>query len=70
MAKINGSVDNRQRPVVRLESGKHSLLLLVDTGFNGDLLLSEPAARALAITGIGRMRTIDFEARSVEIGTQ
>ena len=36
------------------------MLLLVDTGFNGDLLLSAPAARALAIWGIGRTRTIEL----------
>jgi predicted aspartyl protease len=60
VAKIVGSVDDRSRQVVRLEVGEHSLLLLVDTGFNGDLLFSASAARALGMAGLGRARTIEL----------
>ena len=60
MAKIVGSIDDRKRPVVRLEVGEQSLLLLVDTGFNCDLLLSPVAALSIGISGIGRARTIEL----------
>lgn len=50
MAKLTGSIDDRGRPVVRLEWRDESLLCVVDTGFNGDLLLSATAARSVGIT--------------------
>jgi predicted aspartyl protease len=49
LAKLIGSIDDRRRPVVRFELGDESLLCVVDTGFNGDLLLSHLAARSAGI---------------------
>jgi predicted aspartyl protease len=60
LAKIIGSVDDRRHPVVRLEMDGHSLLMVVDTGFNGDLLLSQQASMVLSITSAGRTRTIEL----------
>jgi predicted aspartyl protease len=48
LSKIWGTVDRLRRPVVRLEtSAGDSFLALVDTGFNGELMLSQPDATAL-----------------------
>ena len=49
MAKVIGSVDGRRRPVIRIEGKGDSLLLVVDTGFNGDLMLTRAAARQLGV---------------------
>lgn len=47
MGTVLGSIDDRQRPLVRLTyaDGEESLLALVDTGFNGDLYVAESVAR-------------------------
>jgi predicted aspartyl protease len=55
--KINGRIDYRGRPIVRLETPTHgSFLALVDTGFNGALMLADLDARNLGfqpdLTGI------------------
>ena len=44
MAKVVGSVDDRGRPVVRIEGWLESILVTVDTGFNGDLMMGREAA--------------------------
>ena len=62
MAKVMGSVDDLGRPVVRLEGAQEGILVIVDTGFNSDLMLTRAAARAL-----GAERT-DREI-DVELGT-
>ena len=68
MAKVVGSVDDRGRPVVRLEIGAESLLMAVDTGFNGDLLLSLPAARLIGLPTLGGFAEIELgDGRSTEV---
>lgn len=49
MGTIVGSIDNRNRPLVRvsLVDREESLLALVDTGFNGDLYVTESVARRI-----------------------
>lgn len=48
MFKLNGRIDYLGRPVVRLETPTHeTFLALVDTGFNGALMLADQDARAL-----------------------
>lgn len=48
LAKLTGSIDRLGRPVVRVEvSGGDGFLALVDTGFNGELIMAEPDARVL-----------------------
>jgi predicted aspartyl protease len=48
LSKIWGTIDRLLRPVVRLEtSAGESFLALVDTGFNGELMLALPDAQAL-----------------------
>jgi predicted aspartyl protease len=48
LSKEAGRIDHRGRPVLRLETPAGvSFLALVDTGFNGQLLLSDQDARAL-----------------------
>ena len=42
-----GAVDLRGRPVIRIEGKQESILVVVDTGFNGDLMVSRDAARLL-----------------------
>ena len=59
--KLAGSVDERGRPTVRLETPNESLLVVVDTGFNGDLMLSRDAARVLGAAS-------DFSETEVELG--
>ena len=49
MAKVIGSVDVRGRPVVRIEGKDDSILVVVDTGFNGDLMLTREASRLLGV---------------------
>ena len=43
MAKVIGSVDQRGRPVIRLEGKTDSVLVIVDTGFNGELMVTRAA---------------------------
>ena len=48
MSKIWGTVDRLRRPVIRLEtSAGETFLALVDTGFNGELMLPLSDATAL-----------------------
>lgn len=61
MAKVTGSVDDRGRPVVRIEGKTDSFLLVVDTGFNGDLMISRSAADTLGMT-------LSDDETSVELG--
>ena len=68
MAKVIGSVDLRGRPIIRLEVGDDSILLVVDTGFNGDLMLARSAARLLGVDP--RIRETDVElgdGRTVQV---
>ena len=61
MAKVTGSVDERGRPLVRLEGKTDSVLLVVDTGFNGDLMTSREGARLLGVEP-------DIDVTEVELG--
>jgi predicted aspartyl protease len=48
LSKEAGRIDYRGRPIVRLETlAGETFLALVDTGFNGQLLLSDQDARVL-----------------------
>ena len=48
LSKIWGTVDRLRRPIIRLEtSAGETFLALVDTGFNGELMLPLPDATAL-----------------------
>jgi predicted aspartyl protease len=58
LSKIVGTIDRLRRPVIRLDTVVgDSFLALVDTGFNGQLMLSESDAQALGFV-ISRI-TID-----------
>ena len=64
MAKLIGSVDLLGRPLVRVRPGGQDddLLAIVDTGFNGEIMMGMHAARAL--------RVLLFpDAVDVELGT-
>jgi predicted aspartyl protease len=52
MAKLTGSVDELGRPVVRVRpgAGGDDFLAIVDTGFNGELMMGMEAARQLNVT--------------------
>jgi predicted aspartyl protease len=51
LSKIIGSVDHLCRPVVRVAlSGGESFLALVDTGFNGELMIGEQDAIAFGFS--------------------
>lgn len=60
VAKVVGSVDDRQRPVVRVSFGDTELLLVVDTGFNGDVLLSATAAAEIGLAVGGDTTTVEL----------
>ena len=60
MAKVLGSVDDRGRPVVRLEIQGDSLLVLIDTGFNGTLMVTRAAARLLGVNPLGDETSIEL----------
>ena len=49
MAKVIGSVDNRGRPIIRVKVGGDDILTVIDTGFNGDLMVTPEAARVMGI---------------------
>ena len=54
MAQLIGSVDPRGRPLVRVQGKSERLLVPIDTGFNGDLILTSDAARLLGVEpGLG-----------------
>jgi predicted aspartyl protease len=52
---LEGSVDDRKRPLVRIETPGFTdpLLAFVDTGFNGALLLDEGQAARLGFSVVG-----------------
>ena len=43
MAKVIGSIDNRGRPLVRIDAGDDGLLAIVDSGFNGAMIVAGPS---------------------------
>lgn len=49
MAKVVGAVDDRGRPTIRLRGTSDDFLVIVDTGFNGNLLLTRSAAQMLGV---------------------
>jgi predicted aspartyl protease len=61
MAKVRGSVDHLGRPVIRIEHRDISILAVIDTGFNGELMV--PAATALSL-GVA----FSMEVTTVELG--
>lgn len=65
MAKVIGSVDDLGRPVIRVEGKSDGILAVVDTGFNGDLLVTRPAAHALGVTGMVREADVELGDGSV-----
>ena len=60
MAKVIGAVDLRGRPVIRIEGKQDSILVVVDTGFNGDLMVSRDAARLLGVDPISTEAEIEL----------
>lgn len=64
MAKLIGSIDQFGRPLVRvrLPGGQDDLLAIVDTGFNGQLMLSLSVAQSLRIA-------LEDDLVPVELGT-
>ena len=60
-----GSVDECGRPVVRMRSTGDDLLIVVDTGFDGALLATRTAAKALGINPLGRTSSIELGDGSV-----
>ena len=68
MAKVIGAVDLRGRPVIRIEGKQDSILVVVDTGFNGDLMVSRDAARLLGVDPIAREAEIELgDGRTVQV---
>ena len=59
MAQVVGSVDARNRPVVRIAGGEDELLAIIDTGFNGDMIVSASGLRTLGCSAVGP--TVDIE---------
>jgi hypothetical protein len=63
LAKIVGSIDGLGRPVVRIQvAGHDDILAIVDTGFNGSLMLESIEARQKGFV-------IDELTELVELGT-
>jgi predicted aspartyl protease len=60
MEKMIGSVDHLGRPVLQIEGKNDHFLVLVDTGFNGDLLVTEAASRALGAIQHGLVTTLEL----------
>ena len=51
LSKVTGRVDRLGRPVVRIEiPGGESFLALIDTGFNGELMVAKVDAQMLGLT--------------------
>ena len=68
MAKVIGSIDQRGRPVIRVEGKLESTLVVVDTGFNGDLLLAREAARLLEVDPVSKETEIELgDGRTVVV---
>lgn len=56
-----GSVDDRGRPVVRLRGvAEDDVLVVIDTGFNGYLMVTRQAASAFGVAPIGRVTTVEL----------
>lgn len=64
MAKLIGSIDDLGRPLVRLKlpRGQDDLLAIIDTGFNGELMMSLSVARSLAMP-------LENDLVPIELGT-
>ena len=63
MAKLIGSVDQLGRPLVRLRlAGPNSedFLALVDTGFNGHLMMGSQTAKTLGVELTGDATTVEL----------
>ena len=60
MAKVVGSVDGRSRPVIRINGKHESILVVVDTGFNGALMLTRTAANLLGADPIRRETEVEL----------
>jgi len=68
MAKVIGSVDERGRPVVRIEGRQESVLAIVDTGFNGDLMVTRDAATLLGADPLRRETEVELgDGRTVRV---
>ena len=64
MANLNGSIDDLGRPLIRLQlpHGHDDLLVIVDTGFNGELMMSLAMAQSLGLS-------LDDDLVPIELGT-
>jgi predicted aspartyl protease len=61
LANLIGNVDDRGRPVVRIEvPGHDELLAVVDTGFNRSLFLMADQALVLGFTVLEREETVEL----------
>ena len=60
MSKLLGAVDDRGRPVIRIELAESdaSFLALVDTGVKRELMLAEHDARALGFAVASEFRSV------------
>ena len=68
MAQVIGSVDERGRPVVRIEGRQESVLVIVDTGFNGDLMTTRDAATLLGADPLRRETEVELgDGRTVRV---
>lgn len=65
MAEITGHVDSRGRPLIRLSlaSGGDDLLVTVDTGFNGQLLIHDTEFLGLGSQGAWPALEIELAGR-------
>ncbi len=54
MSKLTGRIDRMGRPIIRLENKYESFLALVDTGFNGQLMVNEIDAQMLGFITLDR----------------
>lgn len=46
---VEGFVDERGRPLIKLQKGRQDLVVMVDTGFNEELLVEFDAARRFGV---------------------
>lgn len=80
---IEGFVDERGRPLIKLQKGRQDLVVMVDTGFNGELLVDVEAARRFGVrrsplfgdptshlTTVGASVTVQLGRMDVEFGLQ
>ena len=67
MAKLVGSIDQLVRPLVRLqllEVGEE-FLALIDTGFNGELMMGVDAARETGVVFDEKLATVEYASGEV-----